>query len=174
VATAVIYLSAVVGGYALAGNSGVLLGWTFAAALASSALVVWITVVNLLYLLTQMAIAVEDLGVRQAVVRVGQFIRASLREVAGIFGVVLLLVGVATIASIMATAGLGLIAFVPLVGLAMVPLQVAAWLLRGFVFEYLALTAFGAYLTQYRYYLHSLAAVRLEDTPPAVPGEGLA
>jgi hypothetical protein len=174
VATAVIYLSAVVGGYALAGNSGVLLGWTFAAALASSALVVWITVVNLLYLLTQMAIVVEDLGVRQAVVRVGQFIRASLREVAGIFGVVLLLVGVATIASIMATAGLGLIAFVPLVGLAMVPLQVAAWLLRGFVFEYLALTAFGAYLTQYRYYLHSLATVRLEDTPPAVPGEGLA
>jgi hypothetical protein len=174
VATAVIYLSALVGGYALAGNSGVLLGWTFAAALASSALVVWITIVNLLYLLTQMAIAVEDLGVRQAVVRVGQFIRASLREVAGIFGVVLLLVGVATIASIMATAGLGLIAFVPLVGLAMVPLQVAAWLLRGFVFEYLALTAFGAYLTQYRYYLHSLATVRLEDTPPAVPGEGLA
>ena len=61
----------------------------------------------------------------------------------------------ATIASILATAGLGLIAFVPLVGLAMVPLQVAAWLLRGFVFEYLALTALGAYLTQYRHYLRT-------------------
>ena len=45
---------------------GVLLGWTFAAALASSALVVWITLINFLYLLTQMAIAVEDLGVREA------------------------------------------------------------------------------------------------------------
>jgi hypothetical protein len=174
VATAVIYLSFIVGGYALAGNYGVLLGWTIAAALASSALVVWITVINFLYLLTQMAIAVEDLGVRAAIARVGQFMRASLREVAGIFGVVLLLVVVATIASIMATAGLGLIAFVPLVGLAMVPLQVAAWLLRGFVFEYLALTAFGAYLTQYRYYLHSLADVRVHDTPAAVTGEGLA
>jgi hypothetical protein len=174
VATAVVYLSFIVGGYALAGNSGVLLGWTFAAALASSALVVWITLINFLYLLTQMAIAVEDLGVREAIARVGQFIRASVREVAGIFGVVLLLVGVATIASIMATAGLGLIAFVPLVGLAMVPLQVAAWLLRGFVFEYVALTAFGAYLTQYRYYLHSLATVRAEDAPAAVRKEGIA
>ena len=174
VATAVIYLSVVVGGYAIAGNSGVLLGWTFAAALASSALVVWITLINFLYLLTQMAIAVEDLGVRDAIARVGHFIRASLREVAGIFGVVLLLVAVATVASIMATAGLGLIAFVPLVGLAILPLQVAAWLLRGFVFEYLALTAFGAYLTQYRYFLHSLAAVSVPDRPATLPGEGLA
>lgn len=163
-ATAVVYLSLVVGGYAVAGNTGVLLGWTFAAALASSALVVWITLVNFFYLLTQMAIAVEDLGVREAVARVGHFVRASAREVAGIFGIVLLLVGVATVVSILATAGLGLIAFIPLVGLAMVPLQVAAWLLRGFVFEYLALTAFGAYLTQYRYYLHSLAAVRVPRT----------
>jgi hypothetical protein len=56
----------------------------------------------------------------------------------------------------------------------MVPLQVAAWLLRGFVFEYLALTAFGAYLTQYRYYLHSLASVRVQDTPAVVQGEGVA
>jgi hypothetical protein len=171
IATAVIYLSLIVGGYALAGNSGVLLGWTFAAALASSALVVWITVINFLYLLTQMAIAVEDLGVRQAIARVGQFIRASMREVAGIFGVVLRLVAGATIGSIMATAGLGLIAFVPLVGLAMVPLQVAAWLLRGFVFEYLALTALGAYLTQYRHFLHSLAAVQTANAPAVIRGE---
>ena len=35
VGTAVVYLSLVVGGYAVAGNTGVLLGWTFAAALAS-------------------------------------------------------------------------------------------------------------------------------------------
>ena len=149
-----------------------LLGWTFAAVLASSALVVWITLINFLYLLTQMAIAVEDLGVRRRCARVAQFIRASLREVAGIFGVVLLLVAIATVASIMATAGLGLIAVVPFVGLAMVPLQLAAWLLRGFVFEYLALTALGAYLTQYRYYLHSLAAVRVQDTPAVVHGRG--
>ena len=48
----------------------------------------------------------------------------------------------------------------PLAGLAVVPLQVAAWLLRGFVFEYLALTALGAYLTQYRHYLRGQAVTR--------------
>jgi hypothetical protein len=172
--TAVLYLGLFFGGYALAGNLGELLGWTFAALLASSALVVWLTLINFLYLLTQMAIVVEDLGVRDAMTRIAQFIRASLREVAGIFGVVLLLVVVATIASILATAGLGLIAFIPLVGLAMVPLQVAAWILRGFVFEYLALTALGAYLTQYRYYLQSLAAARVHDAASDVPGQRLA
>ena len=67
-----------------------------------------------------------------------------------------------------------LIAFVPLVGLAIVPLQAAAWLVRGFVFEYLALTALGAYLTQYRYYLHGLAAVRAHDTASEISGQRLA
>lgn len=172
--TAVVYLGFLVGGYALSGNSGVLLGWTFAAALASSALVVWITLINFLYLLTQMAIAVEDLGVREAMRRVAQFIRGSLREVAGIFGVVLLLVAITTMASILATAGLGLIAVLPFVGLAMVPLQLGAWVLRGVVFEYLALTALGAYLTQYRYYLHSLATLRVQDTAADVTGPHLA
>jgi hypothetical protein len=81
-----------------------------------------------------------------------RFVRASLREIAGIFGVVLLLATVATIASIMATAGLGLINLVPLLGLAVLPLQIAAWLVRGFVFQYLALTALCAYLTHYRRY----------------------
>jgi len=148
--TAVIYLAIVVGGYALAEGTPVLLGWTVIAALISSALVVWITLINLVYLLTQMIVAVEDISVRNAASRVVAFIKKDLREIAAIFGVVLLLVGVATVASILATAGLGLIAFVPFVGLAVVPLQFAAWLLRGFVFQYLALTALGGYLAQYR------------------------
>ncbi len=170
--TAIGYLACLVGGYAMVGRSGVL-GWTVAAALASSTLVVWITLINFFYLLTQMAIAMEDLGVREAIARVTDFSRASIREIAGIFGVVLLLVGIATVASILATAGLGLIAFVPFVGLAIVPLQVAAWLLRGIVFEFLALSALGAYLTQYRYYLHSHATVRVQDTASDV-GPGIA
>lgn len=127
--------------------------------MASSGLVVWITLINLVYLLTQMIVAVEDVGVRTAAARVLQFLRAELREIAAIFGVVLLLVTLATVASILATAGLGLIAFVPLVGLAVVPLQVAAWLLRGFVFQYLALTALGGYLAQYRLYADGPRAI---------------
>ena len=136
-----------------------ILGWTVLAALASSVLVVWITLINLIYLLTQMIVAVEDVSVRTAAGHVFDFMRGSLREIAAIFGIVLLLVVLATVASILATAGLGLIAFVPLVGLAVVPLQVAAWLMRGFVFQYLALTALGGYLAQYRLYARNTNAV---------------
>lgn len=157
--TAAVYLAFIVGGYALAENTPVILGWTVLAALASSALVVWITLINLVYLLTQMIVAIEDVSVRKAAGRVIQFMRDSLREIAGIFGVVLLLVALATVASILAAAGLSLIAFVPLAGLAVVPLQVAAWLMRGFVFQYLALTALGAYLAQYRLYAQGTGAV---------------
>lgn len=158
--TAGVYLAFIIGGYALAENTPVLLGWTVLAALASSALVVWITLINLVYLLTQMIVAVEDVSVRKAAGGVVRFLRTSLREVAGIFGVVLLLVVLATIASVLATAGLGLIAFVPLAGLAVVPLQVAAWLIRGFVFQYLALTALGGYLAHYRLHAHGDGAFR--------------
>lgn len=158
--TAALYLAFIIGGYALARNTPVILGWTVIAALASSALVVWITLINLVYLLIQMVVAVEEVSVRIGAGLVFQFMRSALREIAGIFGVVLLLVTLATAASILATAGLGLIAFVPLAGLAVVPLQVAAWLLRGFVFQYLGLTALGAYLAQYRLHAHGPAAVR--------------
>lgn len=157
--TAAAYLAFIVGGYALVENTPVILGWTVLAALASSALVVWITLINLVYLLTQMIVAIEDVSVRKAAGRVIQFMRDSLREIAGIFGVVLLLVALATVASILAAAGLSLIAFVPLAGLAVLPLQVAAWLMRGFVFQYLALTALGAYLAQYRLYAQGTGAV---------------
>lgn len=174
VATGLVYLVIVIGGFALTANVAALLGWTIAATLASGVLLVWITILNFVYLLMQMIIAVEDVGVRAAARGVARFIRTSLREVAGLFGVILLLVGLATVASVLATAGLGLIAFVPLAGLAVVPLQVAAWLLRGFVFEYLALTALAAYLTQYRHYAHGLAAGPLSSPSQVEVREQLA
>lgn len=155
--TAAIYLGLMVRGLRLADNIGLLLSWTVGAALGSSALIVWISLVNFFYLLTQMVIAVDDASVRAAFTRVLRFLRSSLREVAGVFGVVLLLVGIATIGSILATAGLGLAALAPLVGLAVLPLQVAGWLLRGVVFQYLALTALTAYLTCYRHYQRTSA-----------------
>jgi len=155
--TAAGYLAFMLGGYALAGNPAVLLGWTAAAAMASSVLIVWITLVNFFYLITQMVVAIEDVSVREGVRLALIFVWGHLREVAAVFGVVLVVVVVATAASILATTGLGLIAFVPLVGLAVLPLQLAAWLVRGIVFEYLALAALGAYLSHYRWY-HSAHA----------------
>jgi hypothetical protein len=175
-ATAVLYLGFVVGGFRLVGNSGVLLGWTVATALASSVLIVWITLVNFFYLLTQMVMAIEDIGVRRSARRALDFVRSSFREIAGIFGVVLLLATIATVASIVATAGFGLINLIPILGLAVLPLQIAAWLVRGFVFQYLALGALGAYLTHYRRYAarHPVTgSVPVPDAEP-LPGKRLA
>ena len=137
-----------------------MLGVTFVAAVSAGLLVAWITIVNVLYLLIQIAIAVDGAGVTAALVAVARFIRAEFRELAGIFCVVLALVVAATLASALAWSGVGLIAFVPLVGLAVVPLQLAALVLRGLVFEYLGLTALAAYVTLYVDYRASRATPR--------------
>ena len=150
--TGAVYLALIFGGYLLVGETGLLLGWTFLAAAASSGLIVWITLVNLLYLLVQVVIAVDNLSVGAAIRQVGAFLQARLRDVTLVFCVVLGLVVVATVASILATAGLGLVGFVPLVGLAVFPLQMAAWLVRGVVFQYLGLTALAAYVSLYQTY----------------------
>jgi hypothetical protein len=146
------YLAFVAYGYRAAEGRVLIIGWTFIAALAAALLVAWITIVNGLYLLLQIAMAVDGGGLAQAFRAAARFIRAEFRELAGVFVVVVALVVAATLASALAWSGVGLIAFVPLVGLAVFPLQLAALLLRGLVFEYLGLTALGAYLTLYQGY----------------------
>ena len=81
--------------------------------------------------------------------RVTGFLRADLRNVASVFGIVLGTVVLATGVSWLATAALGLIAFVPLFGLAVLPIQLVAWLLRGLVFQYIGLASASAYLALY-------------------------
>jgi hypothetical protein len=147
-------------GYRLAEGRVLIIGWTFIAALAAALLVAWITVVNLLYLLLQVAMAVEGVGLAKGCRATASFIRADFRELAGLFLLVVALVVAATLASALAWSGVGLIAFVPLVGLAVFPLQIAALLVRGLAFEYLGLSALGAYLTLYQGY----AARRAEAT----------
>jgi hypothetical protein len=139
----------VIYGYRVVGERFLIVGWTIAA-LSGGLLVAWITLVNVLYLLLQIAMAHDGSGLAQACRAVARFVRAEFRDLAGVFLVVLVLVIAATLASALAWSGVGLIAFVPLVGLAVFPLQLAALLLRGLVFEYLGLTALGAYLTLYR------------------------
>jgi hypothetical protein len=67
-----------------------------------------------------------------------------------VFGVVLIFMALGIAVSLLATAAFGLIAFVPLVWLVALPLQAAAWLVRGLLFQYLGLTALAAYLKLYR------------------------
>ena len=124
-------------------------GWGMAA-LATAAFVSWITIVNLLYLLMQIVIAADDCNVMVSARRVAAFLRYDLRHVAAVFTLVLGLVVLATGASLVAAAALGLVAFVPFFGLAALPLQLGAWLLRGLVFQYLGLASTGTYLRLYR------------------------
>ena len=169
------YLAFVAYGYRAAAGRLLVIGWIFNTALATFALVVWITVVNWWYLLLQIAMAAEDLGVGAAIAAVTRFIRADLRELAGMFGVILAVVVAATLASALAWSGVGLIAFVPLVGLAVFPLQIAALLVRGLVFEYIGLSALAAYATLYhRYLVERGRAVRREAVPGLNPADGRA
>lgn len=161
--SAVAYLLIVFGGYRWITNPTLLVAWTLVAAFLSILLVVWITVVNLLYLLAQIVIALSGRGVRWSVREVFRFLRAELWDVVGVFGVILLLVVLATVASIGATAGLSLIAFAPVATLIVLPLQLGAWLLRSLVFQYLGLTTLSAYL--HLYHLYEPLAARPADGP---------
>jgi hypothetical protein len=160
------YLAFVVYAYRAAEGRALIIGWTVIATLVAGLLVAWFTIVNLLYLLVQIAIAVERVGLADGCRAAARFIRVEFRELVAVFAVVVGLVVAATLASALAWSGVGLIAFVPLVGLAVFPLQIAALLLRGFVFEYLGLTALGAYLTLYQGYV----ARRAEAVRPSRMG----
>ena len=124
--------------------------WRLLVAATSAAFVAWITLVNFTYLLFQIVIASDDCSVRDAAALVGRLLRTRFRLVLSIFIATLCLVLLTTAASILATAALGFIAFVPLVGLAALPLQLIAWLMRGVVFQYIGLTALVAHARVYR------------------------
>ena len=141
------------------------LSWTALAGMGSLLLAGWITLVNFFYLLVQMIVVVDNCSVHAAGRRVFAFLRGEPRLSFGVFGVVLLLVAGATLVSLIATTSLGVIAFVPLAGLAVIPLQLLAWLFRGLVFQYLELSALGAYLALYR--RHSSPAAATDPGPGA-------
>ncbi|HYB95014.1 MAG TPA: hypothetical protein VEC39_08570, partial [Vicinamibacterales bacterium] len=83
-----------------------------------------------------------------------------------VLAAILALMLMATGASILATTALGLIAFVPFVGLAALPLQVFAWLVRGVVFQFVGLTGVATYLR-----LHF--ALQPAGVEVHTPGDGL-
>lgn len=117
-----------------------------ATTLASLVVITSITLVNFLYLLMQIMIAAEDCSVTEAVPHVARLIRKRTKALAQVLLAILSLMLMATGASILATFYLGLIGFVPFIGLAAVPLQVIAWLLRGVVFQFVGLTGVSTYL----------------------------
>jgi len=162
-----------IGAYALSGGLVIALalvaipGWA-TAAFMTAMLVAWLTVVNFVYLLLQIVVAADDCSVTVAVSRVASFVRRKGREVALVFLVVLALVVASTGASLLATTALGLITFVPLFGVAVLPLQLVAWLMRGVVSEYIDVTSIAAYVRLYR---ESTADVLVEAPAPIATTE---
>jgi hypothetical protein len=134
--------------YRLGGDRPLLLGSV--AALGLSLFVGLVTILNVFYLLAQIIIAVNDSRVSAGIREVGRFVHGEFWKLSRVFGVTVLLLLLATILSVAATWGFYLIAYVPLAGLIVLPLQLGAWLLRSLVFQYLGLTALSAYLSLYR------------------------
>ncbi len=145
-----LYLFAVVDGFRWVADSDWAPAWPLLVALATSAAAVSVTAVNLFFDLARVVMITDDCGVRVALGRVRAFLLADARHVLGVFGVMGGIVLLATAASFAATAALALIAWVPLVGLLFVPLQVAFWAARGLLFQYMSLTTLSAYQSEYR------------------------
>lgn len=127
-----------------------LLASPIAVTLASLGLIVAVTLVNFVYLLLQIVVAAEDCAVWEAVPQVARLLRRRTKAMGQVLGAILALMLMATGVSILATAALGLIAFVPFVGLAALPLQVFAWLVRGVVFQFVGLTGVATYVRLHR------------------------
>lgn len=145
-----LYLFTVVYGFQWVAESPWAAAWPLLVVIATSAAVIGVTAANLLFDLVRVVIVTEDCRVSEACRRVKVFLLEDARQVLGIFGVMGTILLLATAASITATAGLTMIAWVPLAGLLVVPLQVAFWILRGLLFQYMGLTTLSAYQTQYR------------------------
>ncbi len=167
--TGATYLAFVVYGYRTAGEGAMFFVWTVIAAVATLGLFFWITAINVLYLLMQIAMASGHETLLDAARETTRFIRAELRELGGIFIIVFGVVVVTWLASALAWSGVGLIAFVPLVGLAVFPLQLAAIVVRGLMFEYIGLAAMGAYVTLYDRYAESQAIAHPQTLQESAP-----
>ncbi len=148
--TAAAYLALVMYGYRVSGDGVLFVGWTLIWIVVTIGLFLWITAVNVAYLLMQIALAAGSPTLGHAVLDVARFVRLEFRELGGIFITIFGVLVAAYIASALAFTGVGLIAFVPLVGIAVFPLQIVAFLVRGLVYEYIGLTAMGAYVTLYQ------------------------
>jgi hypothetical protein len=146
----VVYLSVMGYGLSLAMRWTWLPAWPLLVIVATTVAFVSIAAINLAYDLLRVIVVTDDCEVGTALRRLGRFVIEDSRQVVGIFSVIGGVMVLATAASILAAAGLAAVAWVPLIGLVVVPLQAAAWILRGLAFQYMSLSSLAAYQTQYR------------------------
>ena len=161
-AIAAAYVAVMAIGFAASADTAWSALWPLVIVAGASTAIIAAAIVNLIFDLARVAVTTDDCAIGPALGRVRQFLIADARQVIGIFAVMTAIQTVAAALLLTLTAGLTTVAFVPVAGLAVLPLQLAAWLLRGLLFQSLGLTALSAYLTQYRRF-------READLPAATP-----
>jgi hypothetical protein len=147
---AIIYITTMTVGFGVAAEGIWAPIWPLLVIAGTITSVIAVAGVNLAFDLLRLVMITADCGVRAAVQRLRLFLIEDARHVIGIFAVVTAVQMLAATLALMLTAGLTTVAFLPLAGLIFLPLQLAAWLVRGLIFQALSLTALSAYQTQYR------------------------
>ena len=144
------YLVALGGAFRLASDPRLAAAWPLIVGLATAIGIVALATVNVAFDLMRIIVVCDDCALGRAASRLLEFLVQDARQVVGIFAVVTVLLALAAAASLLVVAGLTLVAWVPVIGLIVVPLQAAAWLIRGLLFQSMGLAALCAYETQYR------------------------
>lgn len=151
------YLLIVGYGFQWAEATGWVQAWPLLVLVATSALFIALIAANLVFDLVRIVMINDDCGLVAAWGRVRRFLLADSRQVLSIFGAMGIVTILATLASATAAWGLALVAWVPLAGLIVLPLQAAFWIVRGLFFQFTGLTTLSAYQTQYRRFSRPLA-----------------
>ncbi len=141
--------------------------WPAIVFVATSGGIVILWMAHLLHDLLRLVVVTDDCQVSVAIGRLGRFLVARTRPVLGILCVMAAVRIMAGTASLLTAAGLGVMAWLPVVGLAFLPLQAAAWLLRGLLLQYMQSATLVAYQTQYRRFSAQRWPRHTPDEPPA-------
>jgi len=157
------YVAVISYGFDLAVRTTSTGAWPILVIVSTTVAFVAITSVNLAYDLLRVIVVTDDCDLPEAVRRLRRFLSYEFRAVIGIFGIISGIFMLAVVGSVLAAAGLALVAWVPYIGFIFVPLQMVAWIIRGLVFQYVGLAALSAYQTQYRRFAQRDSSVRAID-----------
>ena len=150
IAIAIGYGASVVAAYR--GFVSIASSWWLAPALLASSLAAMaiLSVTELGYRLTQLIVVADGVAVREALGRAVRFVRVERLAVVRIFVAALVVGAIGFVATLLAAAAFGFVSFVPVAGVAVLPLQAAVWVVRGLMFPFIELAALAAYAAVYR------------------------
>jgi hypothetical protein len=101
------------------------------------------------YRLTQLVVVADDCGIGAALRGAGGFVRREALVVARLCLAALLMSALAFAIALVAAAAFGLVSFVPVAAVAVLPLQAAVWVVRGLTLPFIDLAALAAYASVY-------------------------